>query len=170
MSCSAPPTWGWPANVPPTRRKTCPALADEAVGERDGFVAGAEMALLLSHRLAIGVSGYGGDSDPGDTLSFGHGGVVVRYHFPLQSSPFYLSLGALTAAGAVSDSSEDREGGDDDDAVFVFELQVSGHPNLTRWLRVGVDLGYRLVSGSGAVPARNLRSPIAGLHAQLGWF
>jgi hypothetical protein len=113
------------------------------------------MALLLSHRLAIGVSDYGGDSDPGDTLSFGHGGVVVRYHFPLQSSPFYFSLGALTAAGAVSDSSEDREGGDDDDAVFVFEPQVSGHPNLTRWLRAGVDMGYRLVSGSGAIPARN---------------
>jgi hypothetical protein len=137
---------------------------------RDGFVAGAEMALLLSHRLAIGVSGYGGDSDPGDALSFGYGGVVVRYHFPLQSSPFYLSLGALTAAGAVGDGVEAAEGGDDDDAVFVFEPQVSGHLNVTRWLRVGVDVGYRLVSGSERYPARDLRSPIAGFHAQLGWF
>jgi hypothetical protein len=136
---------------------------------RDGFVAGAEMALLLSHRLAIGVSGYGGDSDPGDALSFGYGGVVVRYHFPLQSSPFYLSLGALTAAGAVSDDSDDSSDGDDD-AVFVFEPQVSGHLNVTRWLRVGVDVGYRLVSGSERYPARNLRSPIAGFHAELGWF
>lgn len=135
---------------------------------QDGFVAGAEMALLLSHRLAIGVSGYGGDSDPDDALSFGYGGVVVRYHFPSQGSPVYFSLGALTAAGALSDSSNDPSA--DDDTVFVFEPQVSGHLNVTRWLRVGIDAGYRLVSGSERLPASQLRSPIAGFHAQLGWF
>jgi hypothetical protein len=54
--------------------------------------------------------------------------------------------------------------------VRVIEPQVSGHLNVTGWLRVGVDVGYRLVSGSERHPARGLRSPIAGFHAQLGWF
>lgn len=140
---------------------------------RDGFVAGAELALLFSHRLAIGVSGYGGESESDDGLSFGYGGVVVRYHFPLESSPFYLSIGALAAAGAASDSNDEGAGveaNQDSDAVFVFEPQVSGHLNVTRWLRVGLDAGYRLVAGSERFPARELRSPIAGFHAQLGWF
>jgi hypothetical protein len=128
------------------------------------------MALLLSHRLAIGVSGYGGDADPDDAHSFGYGGVVVRYHFPMQGSPFYLSFAALAAAGAVSDGSDGTGGSDDSDSVFVFEPQVSGHLNVTRWLRVGIDAGYRLVSGSERLPAGELRSPIAGFHAQLGWF
>jgi hypothetical protein len=135
---------------------------------QDGFVAGAEMALLFSHRLAIGVSGYGGESESDDGLSFGYGGVVVRYHFPFESSPFYLSLGALAAAGAASDGRGDND--QDSDAVFVFEPQLSGHLNVTRWLRLGVDVGYRLVAGSERFPARDLRSPIAGFHAQLGWF
>jgi hypothetical protein len=139
---------------------------------RDGFVAGAEMALLFSHRLAIGVSGYGGESESDDGLSFGYGGVVVRYHFPIERSPFYLSIGALSAAGAASDSGEGTGDGanQDSDAVFVFEPQISGHLNVTRWLRVGLDAGYRLVAGSERFPARQLRSPIAGFHAQLGWF
>jgi hypothetical protein len=140
---------------------------------QDGFVAGAEMALLFAHRLAIGVSGYGGESESDDGLSFGYGGVIVRYHFPFENSPFYLSLGALSAAGAASEGSGDGGTGEDNqdsDAVFVFEPQVSGHLNVTRWLRLGVDVGYRLVAGSERFAARDLRSPIAGFHAQLGWF
>jgi hypothetical protein len=134
----------------------------------DRFVAGAEMALLFFNRLAIGIAGYGSDPDPGETLSFGYGGAIVRYHFPSADRAFYLSLAALTAAGEISESANE----DDrfDDSVFVFEPQLSGHMNVTRWLRFGVDGGYRFVTGTRRFRERDFRGPMAGFHMQLGWF
>jgi hypothetical protein len=137
--------------------------------QTDTFIAGAEMALLFFHRLAIGISGYGVDPEPGDTVSFGYGGAIVRYHLPSARRAFYLSLGALAASGEISDSASDR-GPNGGDAVFVFEPQLSGHMNITRWLRVGVDTGYRFVTGADRFRERDFRGPVAGFHMQLGWF
>lgn len=136
---------------------------------RDALLAGAEFALLLNHRLAVGLAGYGSaDTDAGDDeLTFGYGGPFVRYSF-LSRSPFYVSVGALAAAGAIA--SKPAGGTETQDTVFVFEPQVGGHLNVTRWMRVGVDVGYRLVAGIDDYGASGFRGVTAGFHVQLGWF
>jgi hypothetical protein len=136
------------------------------LSEQDSLIAGAELSLLMNHRLAIGVSGFGADPEPGRSMSFGYGGVIVRYHF-LFDSPFYVSVAALTAAGAIA---ETIAGEDQKDSVFVFEPQLSGHLNVTPWLRFGVDAGYRSVAGAQRFDARDFAGPMGGFHAQLGWF
>ena len=42
--------------------------------------------------------------------------------------------------------------------------------NLGRWLRLGADLGYRLVGAGDGFPSSELRGVTAGGHVQLGWF
>lgn len=124
---------------------------------------GGEGALLVDHRLAIGLAGYGlashisgPDDIYGDPqrLGFGYGGFLLRYHF-LDKRPYYFSVGALVGAGGVTymhdgdrSRSDNRASNDrDPDAVFVAEPSINGHLNLTRWARVGAQISYRFVSG-----------------------
>ncbi len=138
------------------------------LANKDALLAGAELALLLQHRFAIGLGGYGGDPEPEGSISFGYGGAIVRYHFLFESSPFYFSIAALAGAGAV----HDKSAGEDaiSDTVFVFEPQLSGHVNLTRWLRMGVDVGHRFVSGAETFRGSDFDGIMAGYHVHLGWF
>lgn len=147
----------------------------------DTLLAGVELALLFDHRFAIGIAGYGGREDPPDSgATFGYGGVHVRYHFLFESSPFYLSIGALIGAGGHEEEPTNEEGevvevsSDDrdkhEDAVFVTEPVVSGHVNVTPWLRLGVDAGYRFVAGPRRLRPRDFDGPVFGMHAQVGWF
>jgi hypothetical protein len=67
---------------------------------------------------------------------------------------------------------EDSETRDDstDDAFFLFEPQLGGHLDLTRFARIGADVGYRFVAGADRYPTRDLRGFTAGFTMQLGWF
>jgi hypothetical protein len=58
------------------------------------------------------------------------------------------------------------------DAVFVFEPQIGGYANITRWLRVGVTASYRLVGGVDTKGLSNgsVGGPLLGGQIQAGWF
>lgn len=154
------PTFGFYAGL---------ALRYARLYRRDSLLAGFEAALLLNHRLAFGVSVYGwGEERGGESLGFGYAGAIVRYHF-LFDSPFSFSIAALAAGGGIQRKVE-SPARTDSDAVFVFEPQLSGHLSVTRFLRLGVDFGYRAVAGLHDFAASDLRGFLGGFHAQLGWF
>jgi hypothetical protein len=54
--------------------------------------------------------------------------------------------------------------------VFVFEPLVSGHVNITPWLRLGADAGYRFVSSGDGIKGSAFDGPVFGGHVQIGWF
>jgi hypothetical protein len=144
------------------------------IARNDSFVAGTEFALLVDHRLAIGLGGFGSSDDhwkngSGGTqeMTFGYGGLTVHYGL-LTGSPFQVSVGALAAGGEISLRS--AGGSWQDDGVFVFEPQIEGHLNFTRWMRAGLTFGYRLVAGVDSVGKSDFAGPIAGANLQFGWF
>jgi hypothetical protein len=149
--------------------------------------AGLEGALLVAHRLAIGLAGYGlatriaGPDDPfgnAQRLEFGYGGLVLRYSF-VERRPYYFTVGALVGGGGVGygrdyrnhDFDSDREY--DPDPVFVVEPSVGGHVNLTRWMRLGATVSYRMVNGIDNlthIKEKDLSGFAYGGNIQLGWF
>jgi hypothetical protein len=146
------------------------------LGGADAFLMNLEAAVLLNRRFSIGMTAGGGMSgriDPqGNILNMGYAALVARQYFLCDSSAFCLSVGASAGAGGVEIDQRDSEPPNDSrgDALFLFEPQASGHLNLTRFMRLGVDLGYRLVAGADNFPTRQLRGPTAGFHILLGWF
>ena len=130
---------------------------------RDGVVAGAQGAVLINHRLALGIAGYGwsnpldGPAAPnGDAQRFetGYGGFTAHYSVYFDQLPIYFTLGALVGAGAIDLSNDNDSDGFDgfqdrprEDVFAVFQPDVAVHANLTKWMRVGLTAGYRLTSG-----------------------
>jgi hypothetical protein len=129
---------------------------------QSGALVGLSGALLLDHRLSLGVAGYGwtnSQSAPPDALGnaqrfeTGYGGFTVRYAFYLPQAPVYLSVGALVGGGAIGLANEDQEDFDsfednnDEDVFAVIQPDVTLHANLTPWMRLGVTAGYRFTSG-----------------------
>lgn len=149
----------------------------------DGVLTGVEGALLLDHRLAIGLALYGwateqkvgaaGNFD-NPYLHYGYGGLLVRYHFYIQNSPIYFSAAALVGGGAVGltktwDGDVYRENAD---MFFLCEPQLGVHVNFTRWMRAGLDAGYRIHSGVGRFGYDNadFNGISLGGNLQFGWF
>src|SRR6185436_13846460 len=110
----------------------------------------------------LGGAGYGWTRDmrgPSDVdgvprdLEVGYGGLLARYSI-LTGTLAYGSLGALIGGGAAAlrrDSPEEDDVTEDSrddaaDAFFVFEPQLSLQVNLLRWMRVGLQAGYRITS------------------------
>jgi hypothetical protein len=135
-----------------------------SIAGNDGVLVGGEGAVLVEHRLALGGAGYGWtremrgfadvDGTPRD-LEVGYGGFVLRYSI-LTGSLVYGSLGAVIGGGAVmlhadtdDDDALDNGGGDETDEFFVVEPQLSVQINLMRWMRLGLQGGYRITSGVG---------------------
>jgi hypothetical protein len=130
---------------------------------QDGVVAGAQGAVLINHRLALGIAGYGwsnpldGPAAPnGDSQRFetGYGGFTAHYSVYFDQLPIYFTLGALVGGGAIDLTDEDHSDGFDgfqdhpsEDVFAVFQPDVAVHANLTKWMRVGLTAGYRWTSG-----------------------
>ena len=130
---------------------------------RDGAVVGAQGAVLINHRLALGIAGYGwsnpvdGPSSPnGDAQHFetGYGGFTAHYSIYFDQLPIYFTVGALVGGGAIDLTDEYHDNGfagfqdhPSEDVFAVFQPDVAVHANLTKWMRVGLTAGYRLTSG-----------------------
>lgn len=145
------------------------------LGGEDALLVSPELALLLNRRVTLGFTGGGGASGPKDELGtrmmLGYLGVVFRYQF-LFDGPFSFSAGAVAGAGAVEVQSEHEASEDtpSDDSLFLFEPQLEGHVSVSRFLRFGVDAGYRIVAAVERYPVTDVRGATAGFHVQLGWF
>lgn len=152
---------------------------------RDGALVGLQGALLLDHRLSVGLAGYGWTNpQPGPPDAFGndqrfetgYGGVTLRYSLYAPGFPVYLTLGALVGGGAIvlehaaADDDFDRDANADTFAVFQPDLAI--HGNLTRWLRLGLTAGYRFTSGvdRNGYEESDVDGWVLGGHVQVGRF
>ena len=149
----------------------------------DGVLTGVEGALLLDHRFAIGLAGYswatqqrvaaaGNFLNP--YLHYGYGGLLVRYHIYIPNSPVSVSAAALIGGGVVGltntwDGDLYRE---NSDMFFVCEPQLGVHVNFTRWMRAGLDAGYRIHAGVGkfGYAESDFNGIGLGGNLQFGWF
>lgn len=149
----------------------------------NGLLIGIEACLLLQHRLAFGAAAYAwanethGPSDADGSprnLELGYGGVVARYSL-LTDKIVYVSGGMVLGAGAATLVREDetsREAGrNDTDTFFVVEPQVSGHTNVTRWMRLTAQVGYRITGGVTrfGYEEGDFNGITLGGGAQFGW-
>jgi hypothetical protein len=154
---------------------------------RDGAVVGLQGAVLINHRLALGLAGYGftnpatGPNDlEGDAQYFetGYGGLTVRYSLMSDELPVYVTIGGLVGGGAIEltdrHGDEDLDLGDDraDDVFAVFQPDVTLHANVTRWMRFGATAGYRFTSGVNHLgfEESDVNGVVIGGHVQFGSF
>ncbi len=152
-----------------------------------------EGAVIIDHALTLGGGGCGIATEvnaeqygptphyANDKMKFGYGGAIIKYHF-FSNMPVNLGVGVLIGAGGITigtlDNNNTNQYGPDNYthqrswAVFVMEPQVGGYANLTRWLRVGVTAGYRIVAGvkTEGLSASDFCSPTLGGVIQAGWF
>jgi len=131
---------------------------------QDGALVGLQGALLLDHRLSLGLAGYGwtnsqsappaADGTP-QRFETGYGGATLRYSIYVSQLPVYFTVGTLIGGGAVvlndadddSDRDFDFDSSSDEDVFAVIQPDITLHANLTPWLRLGLTAGYRFTSG-----------------------
>ncbi len=154
---------------------------------QDGAIVGVQGALLLDHRLSLGIAGYGWsnsqpgpDDSAGNSRNFeaGYGGATIRYSFYMQDFPVYLTVGALVGGGAIalakSDDSDfdDLDSNESEDIFAVLQPELTLNANLTRWMRVGVTGGYRMTRGvdRNGFDESDINGLILGGQVQFGSF
>jgi hypothetical protein len=161
---------------------------------RDSGVVSFEAALLLDHRFSIGVAGYGFSRTPrgpdardGERQEFGagYGGLTLRYSW-LSNLPIYPTFGVVLGAGAVNlhrdrGRHDDWDHGWEDDDVWrrgrfdpflMVQPELALNANVTRWLRLGANVGYRFTGGVGrfGLDSGDLNGVVAGGTLAFGWF
>lgn len=164
---------------------------------RDSGLVSLEGAFLFDHRLSIGLAGYGFTRTPrgpaaadGSPQQFGagYGGLAIRYSV-FGALPVYGTFGLVLGGGAVNlhrdydwsnESSWDDgyHSSDDDfhsgrfDAFLFAQPEVALNVNVTRWLRLGANVGYRFTGGVSrfGLASSDLNGIVAGGNIQLGWF
>lgn len=148
---------------------------------------GGEGGFLMNHRFVLGIGGYGLTSmvnvdryANGDDalLLMGYGGPIIRYQF-FGNGPLVLSVGALFGGGGLGflretydENWEIEEDYSTGQVFFVMEPSIQGHVQLTRWMRLGINLNYRAIQGvaTRGVDDRGLSGFAGGGHLQFGWF
>jgi hypothetical protein len=164
---------------------------------RDSGLVSFEAAVLFDHRFSVGLAGYGFTRTPrgpvaGDgtrqQFGAGYGGLALRYSV-FGALPVYATFGLVLGAGAVnlhrdygweSDASWGDDFGRDDrnwdagrfDPFLVAQPEVALNANVTRWLRLGANVGYRFTGGVGrfGLSESDLNGVVAGASIQCGWF
>jgi hypothetical protein len=166
------------------------------MGKDSGLVS-FEGALLLDHRLSLGVAGYaftrtprGPAASDGTLQQFaaGYGGLALRYSV-FGGLPVYGTFGVVLGAGAVNlhrdygwseEAAWDRgfhyDSRNQDagrfDAFLFAQPEIALNANVTRWLRLGASVGYRFTGGVSrfGLSESDLNGIVAGGSIQIGWF
>jgi hypothetical protein len=153
-------------------------------------------AVLVDHRVSIGLAGYlfsrtprgpaNYDGTPRE-FSTAYGGLLLRYAL-FADFPVYGSLGVLVGGGAVvlrdeweyyrrdrnldADSDDYVTRRETSDGYFVAQPDITLHVNATRWLRVGVTGGYRFASAVQrfGYDSTAMSGAVVGGNIELGWF
>jgi hypothetical protein len=162
-----------------------PSWAYTRLNHEPGVLLGGEGALLLDHRVSLGAAGYAWagdssgttDSDGGArSLQMAYGGLTLRYSF-LRTSPVYATVGTLVGSGALALTRDETSKGHpfvqpkDIDPFFVVEPQVSLQVNVFRWMRAGLQGGYRMTAGVSKLgyTASDVNGLTLGGTLQFGW-
>ena len=160
---------------------------------RDGVVVDLSAAMLVEHRLSLGLAGYLFNRTPnGPNLGLvpreyttAYGGFFIRYAI-FSDFPVYGSIGALLGGGGlglVEDFDREYRPNDDYDhdhhahngdfrGYFVFQPDISLHANATRWLRFTATGGYRVATSVNefGYDATAMSGVVVGGKLEIGWF
>lgn len=155
---------------------------------RDGVVVDLSGAILVDHRLSLGLAGYffsRSPSGPNYLLTpreyrASYVGAFVRYHL-YGNFPLYASVGALVGGGFLwlgeeldhHDHSDDYNGEASElRGNFVFQPDFSLHVNATRWLRFTMTGGYRVATAVSdfGYDSQAMSGVVAGGKVEMGWF
>ena len=119
-----------------------------------GILVGGRGGWILDHQLTVGGAGYGlaknlrkedGDYSENSQLGFGYGGFELGFIFG-SDKLVHGSLHALIGGGGLSLWDPDAET-TDSGSYFVFEPELNLELNVTKFFRIGLGVGYRLVAG-----------------------
>lgn len=157
---------------------------------KSAIFTGAYGGWMINHKLTLGLGGYGlvtqhngydaiGSPTSDNEIKMGYGGLVAEYTF-LEKKRIHFSTSILLGAGAAVNahrlSQRDEFGddwrSDDESGFIVFQPSVSVEADITRWFRVGVGAGYRLVGSSDLIGLsdRDMSAPTANLSLKFGVF
>jgi hypothetical protein len=134
-----------------------PVVKLTQVNDQFGVMVGGRGGWILDHRFVIGGGGYGlTDTVKGNEIAFGntpdimmgYGGVEFEYIIN-PDQVFHLSVYTLLGGGGVFYNPDRDFNWDDEesDAFFVAEPAVNLIVNMTHFLRIGVGMSYRLITG-----------------------
>jgi DNA-binding beta-propeller fold protein YncE len=149
------------------------------------YSAGGRGGWIINHAVSIGGGGFGmtgnhkvGVNEAGEDLYLhaGYGGLIVEY-ISNSNDRIHTAYSVLIGAGGANVSTDrfgDAQNVDEQnsDAFFVIEPEVHMDFNMTRWFRIGVGAGYRLVSGldMDLVSNSDLSGPSVMLTLKFGKF
>ena len=153
----------------------------------DAIVTGAYGGWLINHKLMLGAGGYAlvthhdgygaSEANIQNKYVMGYGGFVAEYTF-LEKKRIHASANVLLGFGAIAtghvpsgSSFEDFES-HDESGFLVAEPSVSIETDVTKWFRVGVGAGYRLI-GSGemtGITNREMSGATANVTLKFGVF
>jgi hypothetical protein len=146
------------------------------VFQQDGFLVSRleAAALLFGRRLALGlITGgglSGGLSEQATSVNLNQVAAVARYSFLCERHAYCFSLGL--ASGFVGVEHKDEATGEEmeEDALFLLEPSATWYVNVTHFLRLSVDAGYRFVAGGKEVSPSDVRGFTLAFTTQFGWF
>lgn len=120
----------------------------------------------INDNFLIGWEGYGSGSvlEDGRKIDLDGNDLLLGYGFDSYRviHPFaYIKTGSSRLE--INDGPSDN--------VFVLQPTIGGEINVFRWFRVGMDAGYRFVSGvnTGGLSDNDLSSPLVNLRLKFGW-
>lgn len=175
-----------------------PSVKVTNINDEFSVLAGVYGGWLINHQYFIGAGGYGlvtpikADPVVARMLNFGkdtyyqmgYGGVIIGYYTNPEKL-FHYSATLLIGGGESMYSKnnmfdhsyyDDDYDHDDDilmrDGFFVLEPTIHGELNVTSFMKIGLGLSYRIISGSHLLDISNsdLSGPSAVLDFKFGTF
>jgi hypothetical protein len=155
----------------------------------DAITAGARLAWISNHGIAIGLAGNGFFSEPQPLLASsnkefnytgGYGGLLIEpILFPRM--PVHLSFPVILGAGGIAEGvyydmnyPYETTGGyvEEAEAFLIAEPGVELEINAARWIRFGLSCSYRFTTeiDNGNMPSNPLDGMTAGFSLKFGKF
>jgi len=155
----------------------------------DAFSAGATLAMIANHGLAIGFSGKGffsesykltGGSNTSYNYAGGYGGLLIE-PIILPKGPVHVSFPILLGAGGITRNKLTNIDYpynytdvfvEDADAFLIAEPGIELELNVVRWMRLAIGGSYRITTslGPGEFNPDALNGFTAGLSIKFGMF
>jgi hypothetical protein len=133
---------------------------DEFSISRNGF-----FVFELNKRVLIGWDGLNAEFNNTDlgNLNLNSNGLTLGYS-PWAHKPFHPVFNMYAGRGKISND-------EILDNIYVYQPSVTLELNVFRWMKVGIDGGYRIISESNltSLTDQGLSGPYAGLKLKFGW-
>ena len=126
---------------------------------RNGF-----FLLELNKKVLIGWDGLNAQFPfDGSNVNLNSSGLSLGYS-PIAHKPFHPVFNVYAGRGRISDESIS-------DNIQVYQPSVTLELNVFRWMKIGLDGGYRFVyeSNLNGISDQDLSGPYAGLKLKFGW-